>query len=490
MRPRSPRRQAFAGGFGLSGELTSPAPLPDPDRLLDILIRANQPDMIMQVSPAFADLPPLGFDDPSAEADAALRKLAAAVGPSAEVVSVEAGSSIAPGELDGLSISGKVEALKAKRRRQMIGIYTTGAAQAIPSFREKAVALLDLGASDRLGLVNGAPFAMHVPDDGVEAAIRALYEPSGFRASLDFQPCPCGPILIGDIRVERLEISFGGGGGSGAPPEEPSTGGVPTKTVSSSLSCTIAGVDLAFAFDVHLDEALEIRRVQEVRKLDVKAAPRVDVTRLTSADVPDLANKLHEGNLGQRLLSALLRPAVAFSRGVQDAIGNGIENIAPRDIGAVFSELADALSDDIPLASPPPPHPPAPPPPAKKLQFDFSEEVVVGDDAVDLGGFVLIADRQPAALTKGRATKSSNQTLVTMTAFTRDFRNPTFTWTTSATGAQIIAPANVSTVHVSYPSGTPLLLRLDIRDDDRLSLTLDGELRDFFGTVLLVPSVV
>jgi len=219
------------------------------------------------------------------------------------------------------------------------------------------------------------------------------------------------------------------------------------------------------------------RTVDGANRLAVRSAVRISITRLTSADVPDLASRLHDGNLGQRILAALLRPAVAVARGAQKIIGTAAEKFAPKNLGGVLTKLADAFSSDIPL-----PSPPAPP---KKLQFDFSEDILVSAGAVDLGGFALLVDRKPSAVVLGFAHKSGHQTIVTALAITKDFRNPTFAWTPGVEGAQIIGPANGSAVDVSYPFGAPLLLRVTVGDDDGLSLTIDGQLRNFHGFLVL-----
>ncbi|MFL6713555.1 MAG: hypothetical protein ACJ8LN_11595, partial [Sulfurifustis sp.] len=400
----------------------------------------------------------------------------------ATIVQVAAGDAIDAEALTQLPLPARIQPLRDAKRRQSIGIYATPPANAqVQASREQAVAEVDLQPWDRLGdRLGTVPFALRVPYRGAEAAARALYGTTGFRVSLDFKPCDCGPIAIGNIRIGRVSVVVTGGGGQGAPnPDVPTDQAIATSTVATILSCSIAGADVAFAFDASVHEALEVPRVTGgPHRLAVKTTPNVGITRITSRDVPELASRLAEGNLGQKLLAALLRPAVFAVRGVQNVLGNALENLAPKDLEGLFSQLAEALATDIMLERKPPADPGDPLPPAQKLQFDLTRSLLkIGAEAVDMGGSIVPADRRPAALVIGRARSVGDRTVVSAGARIQDFRNPKFQWSTAVPGAQFVGGTTRSTVEVSYPSGSPLRLTFNVVDDDDLSITLDGEMQ-------------
>lgn len=428
------------------------------DRFDDILDATQErPRIVFEVAPAFEDFALLGQDDPGPRLVGVLQPLVDALAPGAELVSVAAGvapteEQIAAGE-DAIGL-----ALLVGRRRQVLGIYPRPGVQQL---RERGCREVDLGTIDRLAGVRPEdpflPFALRVEYAGIEDVVRSTLAPVGNRMSHTFAPCACGPIQVDAVDVEQLRIAIGGGGGLGAPSSPPSqTTAVPV--VVTRLSCRVADVgDITFAFDVLLQEAIEIAEVRGVDKLSVTPDVDVVVRTLTGGDLPERVDELAKGSTGQRLLAQLLRPANRLVKRTRQVVGDQLERLAPDVVLGLFGEIAAGLGPDVLLERPAPFEGPL-----QKVVLRIAGRTV-GATAVELRGEARVVERTPLAGFVGTTVFGGDDRQVVQ-AVTLDLRSPTFRWTTS-TGT-IVGDADRTTVRVEYPPGADHQLTLAVTHPD------------------------
>lgn len=455
---------------------------------LDALKNASMPDFLFQLAPAFEDAALLGFDDPGPLVEDALRQLGVAIDPEAEVLSVPGGTPVDPASLAGLSLPLIALALANAKRRQSIGIYVTPSRNdGERALRKLALAEADLGVAERLVSAEPVvPFAIRVPYHGVEAAVRAPLARTNFRLSHEGAPCSCGLIQVDSVKVSRVAIFLAGGGGGGAPPGSSSTPGTPTNTVRTLVGCSLAGVDAETAFDLDLQETLVRKALGSVHKVTVTKDVDLRVRQLVGNNVVDKQAELAQGNLLQKLLAQLMRPAVAVSKDVRNLLGRIGTNLLEDFPDGPFGILAAALVADIliPLGLDPNQPPPVPVPIAKKLQLDV-DTLRVLDDRVDIIGSGRLVDRHPRAFATAVIRKQGTTTQVRATAGLFDMRNTNandIAWT-SSTGT-FVGPATGNTVTVSYDGNEALSLGFTAHDADLQVASVNGVVKSVAGLPL------
>jgi hypothetical protein len=452
--PAVPRRAA--------APLADPVPPSRLDELLDREREEAQPHLVFQVAPAFADFALLGIPDPGPLLLGALQALADQLGAGVELVSVAGGR-----PLDAAQIAegqaGVFSGLVTHRRRQTIALYPpTDSARAL---REQACRAVDLGVSDRLS-GSSVPFAARLEYRGLEDLIEATLATTDGRLSHTFAPCACGLVQVESVSVRQLSVSLGGGGGLGAP-SAPPPAGTSQRAVQTTFSCRIADIPAEFLFDVSLIEHLSTGEIRGVEKMLVDPTVAVTVRQIVGPGLPERVDELAAGDLGQRLLAQLLRPANRVVNRVRGATGELIERLAPDQVLGTFGEVGAALVPDIPIPREAPFEGPL-----LKVQL-ATDRVEVSEDRVELIGRATVAPRQVVvgfgATTIGPRVRAQ--------AVTADVRAPTFLWSTD-TGT-IEGPANGRTVTVRYPAGAPyqLTLRVDNPDEPFPRVASDPDVR-------------
>lgn len=417
------------------------------------------PDLVLQVSPAVEDLTVLGLPDPTAQIDEVFATLRAQFGASIDIVRVVAGT--LPAGFATLSFGEQLNAIADGARREVIGIYATpGNALAEPA-RRATLAEVDLGTPLlMLQAAGGVPIAVQTRFDRVARLAEVTYQETDRRANLSLQPCSCGAISVDDITLEHVRVSVGGGGGSGHAGPADVGSGVPIDAVTTTLRCSLPDVAGDVRFRALLDETV-VKTTTVPPRFHVTTQARFIIDRVRSDDLGDLGERLVEGGFGQKVLAILLRPVLHVVRTNEGRIDRVIARQAPEAVG-LYGFFETFLASEVLL-----PRPAAPPggvrPPPGKLVFELLEAVHVRDEGVDFSTRLIERPRVPTAAVAVLGF-SPHAPKVHAQAAIRDFRAPTFTWSSPVAGVTVEVAEDGRTAEFTFPPEAERHLVLVVED--------------------------